>query len=316
MAPLSRRETLEAAAFYAATSLATIAWWLALILYPDVRPAFFGRGFSGSWMWLFLVPDLLSALVMSTAMLWALFRSRPFAIALAWIHFGAQGYAWCLTVGLAVYDPQAYWGAVAMTASAGIALAFAIRIQGFDILWGAFRFRESPQRTPAQNWKRSLVQTFWMWTIFLGVVPLVLALAERELGWNAFWIDHPLRLPIAALLFAAGGSLGLWAGWTMSRHGDGTPLPSECARRLVQSGPYRFIRNPMAFGGVLQGIMVGLAWGSPLIMLYAFIGGVWWEVLVRRLEEERLEAAFGEEYRVYRQSVRCWRVRLKARCKG
>ncbi len=306
MAPLSRREKQEAIFFYAATSLATIGWWILLIACPQSRVAFMGAGFSERFLWVLLVPDIVSALVMSTAMVWALSRSHPISTVLAWMHFGAQGYAWAISIGLAVIDPLAYWGVVAMTLSTGAAMAIAIRIQNINILWGAFRFAFSERRTPKEYWLRSLQQTFWMWFIFLGAIPLAFALVERALGWDQHWISGTWRFAVAALLFVLGGSLGAWAGKAMSNTGEGTPLPSEGTRALVVTGPYRFIRNPMAFGGILQGMMVGLAWGSPLIILYGFMGGVWWEVLVRHLEERHLESLFGTPYTAYVARVRCW----------
>ncbi|MBX3118279.1 MAG: isoprenylcysteine carboxylmethyltransferase family protein [Fimbriimonadaceae bacterium] len=316
MAPLSRREKIEAIVFYAATSLATILWWGLLLANPQSRTPFLGADFADRWLWVLFSPDILSALVMSTVMVWAIVRSHCIAPALAWVHFGAQGYAWVISLGLAVIDSRAYWGVVAMTLSTGPALAFAIRIQGSNILWGAFQFAYREQRTPKEYWTRALKQTFWMWTIFLLLIPAGIALSERALGWDRHWITDNWRFAVAAVLFTLGGSIGLWAGKMMADTGDGTPLPSECTRKLVLSGPYRFIRNPMAMGGTLQGIMVGLAWGSPLIMLYAFIGGVWWEVLVRRLEEAHLEATFGDEYRAYLAQVRCWWIGRSRRMLG
>lgn len=274
MVQLSRREKLEAIVFYATTSLATLGWWLLLMVRPDLRPSFFGAEFGAKWAWLFVAPDVISAFVMSTTMVIVVKRADALAIALAWLHFGSQGYAWALAVGLAFYDPAAYWGVVGMTISSGIALAFAIRIQGMNILWGAFRFTFDKPRTPKQYWLLSLQQTFWMWVIFLAIIPSGIAAVEHQLMWNLHWIDAMWRYPVAALGFVLGGSLGVWAGRAMSLNGQGTPLPSKGTRSLVIKGPYRLVRNPMAVGGILQGVMVGLAWGSPLIMVYGLIGVV------------------------------------------
>lgn len=92
----------------------------------------------------------------------------------------------------------------------------------------------------------------------------------------------------------------------MSMEGGGTPLPLDHASKLVVSGPYRYIRNPMAFSGIGQGLVVALAWGSPLVAVYALIGSLVWQLVFRPLEEEDLEKRFGEPYLEYKNSVRCW----------
>jgi protein-S-isoprenylcysteine O-methyltransferase Ste14 len=308
---LSRRERSLAIAFYAATSLATVLWWACLVLYPESRALFLGRDFGERWLWIMLAPDLLSALVMSTAMVWALNRSHRVSMILAWVHFGAQGYAWAISVGLAIIDPNAYWGVVAMTLSTGVSLAFAIRLQEIDILWGAFRFQFAAPGSPKNYWRQSLLQTAGMWGVFLGLLPLVFVLVEKAFRWDASWLAGTWRLPVAGAAFLLASSVGLWAGWVMTQRGDGTPLPSAGTRKLVIEGPYRFIRNPMACCGITQGISVGLAIGSPLIMVYALVGGVWWEVLVRNLEEAHLSKLFGEEFQRYVAEVSCWRVRFR-----
>lgn len=311
MGELSRREQRLAIAFYLGTSVATTAWWALLLFRPDLRPAFLGHAFSERFLWILAGPDLTSALVMSTAMVFLLSRRHRATSILAWLHFGAQGYAWALSIGLAILDPAAYWGVVAMTFSAGIALAFALRIQQADILWGSFKFRQAPSGPASGHWRQALRQTAAMWIIFLAVIPIGIALIELAFGWNQHWLSVGWRIGVGVCLFVLGGSLGLWAGRTMTRYGDGTPLPSASARNLVVAGPYRLIRNPMALGGVVQGIAVGLIIGSPLVMLYAFIGAVWWDVLARPMEEQYLMETFGEAYRQFQRAVPCWSFRTR-----
>jgi protein-S-isoprenylcysteine O-methyltransferase Ste14 len=96
----------------------------------------------------------------------------------------------------------------------------------------------------------------------------------------------------------------------MSTRGSGTPLPSAATTRLVTSGPYRFVRNPMAVAGIVQGVGVGLTLQSWLVVLYAIAGSVVWNWFVRPVEEADLTAKFGNEYLAYRAQVRCWIPRV------
>ena len=97
----------------------------------------------------------------------------------------------------------------------------------------------------------------------------------------------------------------------MAGRGDGTPLPLDSPRRLVVSGPYSYVRNPMAIAGLGQGITVGLWMGSAFVVAYALIGTWIWQSLVRPVEEEDLLRHFGSAYEEYRHQVRCWCPNLK-----
>lgn len=306
MESLSDRERRSALTYYGLASIGTLVWWLWVGFFPAWRKCFFGAGFSTEYMAVLILPDALTVLGLSIFMLPSLIRRKQFAKWIAWTHFGAQGYGWTVAIGLAIIDPQAYWGVVLMTLSVGTALAFAIRLQDVSVFWGWFSFAASPDRTPSEHWKRALLQTAAMWSSFLIVIPGVLCLAESALRWSENWITFPPLRLIGISLFLAGGTVGLFAARMMATQGSGTPLPSEEARFLVVNGPYRFVRNPMAVSGIVQGLGVGIAVGSPLVVVYALLGGIWWNTLVRHAEEEHLLSSFGQAYEDYRGTTRCW----------
>lgn len=88
--------------------------------------------------------------------------------------------------------------------------------------------------------------------------------------------------------------------------GRGTPAPVAPPTRLVVSGQYRHVRNPMYVA--LVAIVAGQgAWlGSSALLLYA---GVLWGLFHLRVvtyEEPVLARQFGEAYDEYRQGVRRW----------
>ncbi|HLL99752.1 MAG TPA: isoprenylcysteine carboxylmethyltransferase family protein, partial [Pyrinomonadaceae bacterium] len=112
--------------------------------------------------------------------------------------------------------------------------------------------------------------------------------------------------PLAVALFVGISLLGLSSAVTMSKIGKGTPLPLDSARNLVVAGTYAFVRNPMAVSGVGQGLAVGLYLGSPLVLIYALMGGLIWQLIFRPLEETNLHQRFGAEYEEYCRKVRCW----------
>lgn len=308
---MDRRERIEAALFHALASLLCLAWWIGMARAPQVRAAFLGAGLAEHAPFLLLVPDLLALVAGGAWLAFAILRSRREAPALAWAHFGAAGYGWAIALVLALEDPRAYPGWLGMSLFVSVAFLVALRISDRSLLWGPFRFRTARPASHAALRRDCVVQTLVMWTVFLGLLPILLALVEHFLGWRAYRIDAAALRWIGVACMVAGGALGLCASAAMVREGAGTPLPASCATRLVVSGPYRHVRNPMATGSLLQGFGVALAIGSPVALVYALAGVAAWELLVRHEEETWLRQQFGAAFDDYRRRVRCWWPRLR-----
>ena len=82
-------------------------------------------------------------------------------------------------------------------------------------------------------------------------------------------------------------------------------LIGRSGMRLI-TGPYKYVRNPMAVAGVLQTIGVGVWIGSWTAILAAFAGAILWNVAIRPSEEADLIDRFGESYLAYERNVGCW----------
>ena len=122
-------------------------------------------------------------------------------------------------------------------------------------------------------------------------------------------LPNLLSYPIAGWLGAAVFILALalfgWSIMTINRAGSNVPtnLPTTT---IVESGPYRFTRNPIYLSMFLS--LVGLAIGLNnlwlLMMLVPFALVIRYGVVAR--EEAYLERKFGDVYRGYRSRVRRW----------
>ena len=154
-------------------------------------------------------------------------------------------------------------------------------------------------------WK-TLTQTLTMWMVFLCVGPLVALIFERWLFGARWSFDSAFWQIVGAILFVVGGTFASLSSWWMVQHGDGTPLPADCPRRLVIVGSYGYVRNPMAMGSLAQGVAVAFVFGSPFALCYALSGIALWNILVRPWEEHDLERRFGDDYIEYKNHVRCW----------
>jgi protein-S-isoprenylcysteine O-methyltransferase Ste14 len=115
---------------------------------------------------------------------------------------------------------------------------------------------------------------------------------------------------VSGLLFCGFSSIGLTSAYFMVRYGEGTPIPVDQTNRLVLSGPYRYVRNPMAIAGLGQGLAVALLFLSLPLVVYCLLGGMVWHWVVRPFEERDMIERFGEPYRDYQKRVSCWIPRL------
>ncbi len=111
---------------------------------------------------------------------------------------------------------------------------------------------------------------------------------------------------ISLLLSGIGLLLVLWTAGLFKALGRGTPAPWDPPTKLVVSGPYRHVRNPMITGVLL--ILAGEAvfFGSwPLVgwLLVFFLIHL---LYLLRVEEPGLERRYGEDYQTYRAHVPRW----------
>jgi protein-S-isoprenylcysteine O-methyltransferase Ste14 len=114
---------------------------------------------------------------------------------------------------------------------------------------------------------------------------------------------------IGALLICA-GLVPVGASFVEFVKAGGTPVPVAAPPRLVVSGFYRHVRNPIYVGFVVILIGQTLLTGSPGMLTYTAIAWLIGAAAVRFYEEPVLTRTFGADYQAYRRSVRAWVPRL------
>ena len=91
---------------------------------------------------------------------------------------------------------------------------------------------------------------------------------------------------------------------------DGTPVPVASPPRLVVSGFYRYVRNPIYVGFVIILAGQALLFGSPGLLVYTAVAWCVGAAAARWYEEPVLARKFGAEYQAYRRAVRAWLPRV------
>ena len=121
-------------------------------------------------------------------------------------------------------------------------------------------------------------------------------------GWQP--CDFVLwRFLIGVVCFLAGLLLAVSTVRLFPKLGNGTPAPWDPTSKMITSGPYAYVRNPMITGVVL--ILAGEA-----LILSSWAVGIWAIVfLIINMfyfplsEEPSLRKRFGKEYEEYCKNV-------------
>lgn len=157
----------------------------------------------------------------------------------------------------------------------------------------------------------TLVRALLYAAIFVG---LLLVYAPAQLLVQAGIVPpDSLGAPqvLGGVVAAAGGLLALWCVLTFALVGRGTPAPFDAPRRLVVTGPYRFVRNPMYIGAGLALLGAALYYQSWSLVGYTTLLFAAVYLFIVFYEEPHLRRVFGQEYQQYCQRVNRWIPKFK-----
>ena len=289
------------ATYLFAQAFAAAAWWCLLLLVPESVGWFQPIAWPSDALFGFWLADGL-LIVGGSLIAAALVNGKlPHASTAIWMLAATIWYPTLYCIGVSALTGQAWLASGLMSCMAGLTLSMATIHGTANQSPATFRAIPMSKRT-AVAW--TFTQIIIFWGVFLWVIPMAILDLETRFGLSHF--NHPFRSETAVIGFIGASALGLWSAWSMASRGEGTPLPTATASRLVLAGPYHWIRNPMATAGILQGITVGWWLGSAVVVAYACAGIPIWHFLVRPSEEADLLLRFGHDYQSYRKSVRLW----------
>jgi protein-S-isoprenylcysteine O-methyltransferase Ste14 len=122
----------------------------------------------------------------------------------------------------------------------------------------------------------------------------------------AVGIDPTLRYMIGACISLLSLLLlGLWSVALMRTSGQSV-LPRTPTTSILESGPYRFSRNPMYLGMIVLCVGFSIMLSNVWILLLTPVCGWLLYALAIRPEEAYLERKFGDAYVGYKIRVRRW----------
>jgi protein-S-isoprenylcysteine O-methyltransferase Ste14 len=114
-----------------------------------------------------------------------------------------------------------------------------------------------------------------------------------------------------AALIALGAAALVESFVRFALRGQGTPAPPFPTERLVASGLYRHVRNPMYVAVVAVILGQALLVGSIALLEYGAVVWLMFHLFVALYEEPTLRRSFGADYETFRAAVPRWIPRLK-----
>jgi len=125
-----------------------------------------------------------------------------------------------------------------------------------------------------------------------------------------FFGFFPIRM-VGVLLIAAGLPVLLDSFARFAIQGLGTPAPVAPPQRLVVTGLYRYVRNPIYVAVVSLIFGQGLFFSSVGVLEYGLAVWLGFFVWVPIFEEPTLRGKFGKDYEDYCARVPRWIPRLR-----
>ena len=153
--------------------------------------------------------------------------------------------------------------------------------------------------------------------LFFIIAPLMLAAVVP--WWITSWEFRPaffdvgLTRVLGGVLIIAGvpGLVDSFARFALE--GMGTPAPIAPTQKLVVTGLYRYVRNPIYIAVVAVIFGQALLFGDWRLLWYGALLWLFFHIFVVMYEEPTLKETFGPEYEAFRANVPRWIPRLTLR---
>jgi protein-S-isoprenylcysteine O-methyltransferase Ste14 len=138
--------------------------------------------------------------------------------------------------------------------------------------------------------------------VFTALFVFAAIFVDRLLGLPRL-LPEGARLPVSIPMIAVGLAVTAWSAFHFLKV-KGTPVPFNPPPKVVNTGPYRYARNPMLTGVFLFLLGVGFSINSASLVtfftpLYVLINV--WEL--KKIEEPELMKRLGDEYIEYRRQT-------------
>ena len=169
-----------------------------------------------------------------------------------------------------------------------------------------------PNTGSRQEHVESIMHSTHLWTSWVPIIPVTVGLI---LPYLSTYLD--IFLPEILLSYPQWAGIPVFLGGFLlafssvqliysQEQWDKAPSPAGTPKRLVISGPYRYVRNPMLLGMLLIICGEGLYFRSVGILSYLTAFFLFVNFVMVPGEERRLVEHFGGQYLQYKSKIRRW----------
>ncbi len=145
---------------------------------------------------------------------------------------------------------------------------------------------------------------------FILIILTVLPMVSPSAGFHPIvvWMTIPTYQKYLWIMAIIILSLPGIAGVTeFARVGKGTPIPYDPPKRLITTGVYMYVRNPMQLSMVLVVSIWAIIFTSWLMLSVAIIALIYCIGLAKWSESCDLKSRYGEAWIRYSQQVKSWK---------
>ncbi len=178
-----------------------------------------------------------------------------------------------------------------------------------------FRSLKSMADTIEKEWRRRALAVLGTAAFFLiapGTVAVYVPWRITRWRFGTPLVGIPLARAAGVLLLAAGLPVLLDSFARFALDGLGTPAPVAPTERLVVSGFYRYVRNPMYVAVTTVILGQALLFGSVALLEYGAAVWLAFHGFVLLDEEPVLRSSYGAEFERVVAGVPRWLPRLRA----
>ncbi len=138
-------------------------------------------------------------------------------------------------------------------------------------------------------------------------VTIVIPYLLYRFVWNEKIANDHIVLKLSGAVFILiGVVLLLFTIFLFRTKGEGTLAPWNPTRKLVISGPYRYMRNPMITGVLMVLLGEALLVNSIVVLIWTMLFFIINNLYFQFIEEPKLERKFGNAYTFYKDAVPRW----------
>jgi protein-S-isoprenylcysteine O-methyltransferase Ste14 len=156
--------------------------------------------------------------------------------------------------------------------------------------------RNQRKHAGQKNWDKAI---FGLYGTLISVAVPVLAGLDLRFGWQPIIPDWGLWIGFAG--YVLGWGMNLWAMKANKYFSQVVRIQSDRGQRVVDTGPYQYIRHPGYAGGIVMTISTPILLGSVCSFIAGCLGG--FLLLVRTMLEDRTLQEELPGYRNYAQRV-------------